>query len=180
MGRAVGSTVMVLLAFAAGLFTQILYQRWNPPVSDAPPGRVAPPESPNESAAAPAQAHRVTYLPMATPELEAEKAAEMPALAARDVEKIRALTGKPARVRGRVFRVGHSAKSNTYFLNFGPSREALTAVIFASAVELFEKSRLLPKNFENKEVEITGQIKDHPQYGLEIILENPKQVKIIN
>jgi hypothetical protein len=71
-------------------------------------------------------------------------------------------------VRGRVFRVGHSAKSNTYFLNFGPSREALTAVIFSPAVELFEKSRLLPKNFENKDVEITGQIKDHPQYGLEL------------
>ena len=112
--------------------------------------------------------------------MQAEQAVEVPTLTAREVDKIRALTGKLARVRGRVFRVGHSAKSNTYFLNFGPSREALTAVIFASALELFEKNQLAPKNFENKEVEITGQIKDHPQYGLEIILENPKQIKILS
>ena len=72
------------------------------------------------------------------------------------------------------------AKSNTYFLNFGPSREALTAVIFASAAELFEKSKLAPKNYENREVEITGTVKDHPQFGVEIILEDPKQIKIIN
>ena len=99
---------------------------------------------------------------------------------ARDVDKIRALAGKQARVRGRVFRVGHSAKSNTYFLNFGPSREALTAVIFPSTVEIFEKNKLAPKSFENKEVELTGQVNDHPQYGLEMILENPQQIKILN
>jgi hypothetical protein len=101
-------------------------------------------------------------------------------IVARDVEKIRTLTGRQARVRGRVFRVGHSAKSNTYFLNFGPTREALTAVIFASTVKLFKKNRVAPKNFENKEVELAGQIKDHPQYGLELILEDPKQIKILN
>jgi hypothetical protein len=43
-----------------------------------------------------------------------------------------------------------------------------------------EKSQVLPKNFENKDVEILGQIKDHPQYGLEMIIENPKQIKILN
>ena len=128
----------------------------------------------------PGQAHRVNYLPLAPSAAEAEPAAEIPALAARDVDQLRALTGKQARVRGRVFRVGHSAKSNTYFLNFGPSREALTAVIFSSTVEVMEKSQVLPKNFENKDVEILGQIKDHPQYGLEMIIENPKQIKILN
>ncbi len=180
MIRALGTGVAVLLAFAAGICTQVLYQRWNPPVNDMPAARVAFPEVPGESSAPSGQAYRVTYSPIATLAAAEEKAAEVPAFAARDVEKIRALTGKTARVHGRVFRVGHSAKSNTYFLNFGPSREALTAVIFSSAVELFEKSQLMPKNFENKEVEITGQIKDHLQYGLEIILENPKQIRIVN
>jgi hypothetical protein len=111
---------------------------------------------------------------------EAEQSPEPAEFLARDVEKIRSLTGKQARVRGRIFRVGHSAKSNTYFLNFGPSREALSAVIFSSAVDLFDKAKTAPKSFENKEVEITGQVKDHPQYGLEIIIENPKQIRIIN
>ncbi len=70
--------------------------------------------------------------------------------------------------------------SNTYFLNFGPSREALTAVIFASAAELFDKKQISPKSFEGKEIELQGEIKDHPQYGLEIILENPSQLKVID
>ena len=175
-----GNILAILLLFGAGFFTHVLYQRWNPPEGTPSPPNLSLPNLPGESAPAPGQAHRVTYMPLAPSAAEAEQAAELPSLVARDVEKIRSLTGKQARVRGRVFRVGHSAKSNTYFLNFGPSREALTAVIFSSGVELFEKSKLLPKSFENKEIEVTGQIKDHPQYGLEIIIENPKQLKILN
>src|SRR6185437_5246498 len=136
-------TSALLLSFLGGLFTHMLYQRWNP----------SPPE---------------------------QKTVELPVLAARDVEKIRALADRQARVRGRIFRVGHATKSNTYFLSFGPSREALTAVIFNSAAGLFEKSEQTPKNFENRKVEISGFIKNHPQYGLEIILEDPKQIKILN
>lgn len=169
----------VALAFAAGWFTQVLYQRWNPPAGDHAPTSSLP-GAPREAAVTAGEPHRVTFLPLAEPTAVAEPVTEPALLQARDVDKLRALTGKQARVRGRVFRVGHSAKSNTYFLNFGPSREALTAVIFSSSVELFEKSQLAPKNFENKDVEISGQIKDHPQYGLEIILENPKQIKILN
>ena len=165
----------VLLVFSAGFFTHVLYQRWNPPTA----GELLP-DGPSESLSRPGHVHQVMYMPLAQAMREAEKAPEVPSLAAREVDKIRALTGQQARVRGRVFRVGHSTKSNTYFLNFGPSREALTAVIFSSTVELFEKAKLVPKNFENKDVEITGQIKDHPQYGLEMIIENPKQIIILN
>ena len=31
-----------------------------------------------------------------------------------------------------------------------------------------------------REVEITGFIKDHPQYGLEVVIEDPKQIKLMN
>jgi hypothetical protein len=93
---------------------------------------------------------------------------------------LRAIAGSQARIRGRVFRVGHSSKSNTYFLNFGPSREALTGVIFASAVESFAKGKLLPKGYEGREVEILGVIKNHPQFGLEVILENPAQIRVLD
>jgi DNA/RNA endonuclease YhcR with UshA esterase domain len=117
----------------------------------------------------------VTYLPTQSP-----SKIDAPPLQARDVEKIRKLAGSQARIRGRVFRVGHSTKSNTYFLNFGPSRESLTAVIFASAVELFEKNKLQPKTFEGKEVELHGEIKDHPRYGLELIVENPAQIRMLD
>jgi len=175
MPRPAVNILALLLVFGAGFFTHVLYQRWNPRGAT-----VSHPDLPSESAAVPGQAHQVTYMPLAPFIAAADQTPEVPEFMARDVEKIRALAGKHARVRGRVFRVGHSAKSNTYFLNFGPSREALTAVIFSSGVELFEKSKLLPKNFENKEIEITGQIKDHPQYGLEVIIENPKQIKILN
>jgi hypothetical protein len=111
--------------------------------------------------------------------LPVQSESEQPLLQAREVDKIRALSGSYARVRGRVFRVGHSVKSNTYFLNFGPSREALTGVIFGSAAERFEKHKVEPKSLEGKEVEIAGEIKDHPQYGLELIIEDPTRVVVL-
>ena len=162
------------IAFMGGFFTHFLYQRWNSPGAQLGAAGVARPAS--QGIALEPQSHRVTFSPL-TP---APTAVELPVMQARDVDRIRGLTGNRARIRGRVFRVGHSAKSNTYFLNFGPSREALTAVIFASAMELFDKNKLSPKKFENRAVEISGSIKDHPQYGLEIVLEHPNQIKILD
>ncbi len=144
-------------AFVAGLFVHALYQRWSEP-------------SVGE------RSYPVAFVaPVAAPPV-----ADLPLLEAREVEKIKKLAGARAKIRGRVFRVGLSEKSKTYFINFGPSRDAFTAVIFASGVELFEKKKLPPKKFEGKELELTGEIKDHPQYGLEMILENPDQVRVID
>lgn len=169
--------IIVVLAFAAGLFSHVLYRRWNPSSPGSRDPGTGDAISEAHGPALEPQSYRVTYVPLTA---QAPLPADVPLLQARDVEKIRSLTGSPARVRGRIFRVGHSAKSNTYFLNFGPSRQALTAVIFASAVELFEKNKTTPKSFEGREVEVHGQIKDHPQYGLEIVLENPAQIKVLN
>lgn len=159
-------TIGLLIAFLAGFVSHLLYQRWNPATGKHSESRVD----------VDAPSFRVTFVPTSPAQMQAD----MPLVQAREVEKIRGLTGNQARIRGRVFRVGHSAKSNTYFLNFGPSREALTAVIFASSADLFEKSKLQPKAFEGKEVELHGEIKDHPQYGLELILENPTQIKLLD
>lgn len=165
-------SISLIAAFFAGFFTLFLYQRWNPPIAQLDESttlnavRLQPPPT------LPSFAVRFANLPPI-------EQAEPPVLQALDIEKIRALAGRPARIRGRIFRVGHSAKSNTYFLNFGPSRAALTAVIFASAVDLFEQDKLPPKGFDGREVEVRGEIKDHPQYGLEIVLDNPSQIKIL-
>jgi hypothetical protein len=177
MRVAPGIACGIFLSFLAGLLAHALYQRWNPTNLDSQESLVSNHDSFTADNSDP-PSFRVTFLPV-VPAAE-ETSPDLPALMARDVEKIRAVTGRQARIRGRVFRVGHSANSNTYFLNFGPSRQALTAVIFASAVEVFEKSKLSPKKFENREVEITGSIKDHPQYGLEVILEDPKQIIILD
>src|SRR5215510_5468705 len=168
-------TLGLLIAFLAGFASHFLYQRWNP----APPATVQIPT--NEKNSEPRldvepPSFRVSFLPTHAVEVQPD----IPMVQAREVEKIRRLAGNHARIRGRVFRVGHSAKSNTYFLNFGPSREALTAVIFSSSADLFEKNKVQPKTFEGKEVELQGEIKDHPQYGLELILENPEQIKMLD
>ena len=160
------------VAFTGGFSTHFLYQRWNPPGAQL--GVAGASRSESQSFVHEPKSHRVTFAPLTTP-----AAAALPLMQARDVDGLRAVAGGSARIRGRVFRVGHSAKSNTYFLNFGPSREALTGVIFASAVELFEKRKLAPKGYEGKEVEIEGVVKDHPQFGLEVIVENPAQIRII-
>lgn len=151
------TALLVAAAFAAGLLSHLLYQRWSAP---APEGRGYP----------------VVFspLPPAPPPVEALL------LEARDVEKIRALAGQRARIKGRVFRVGHSAKSDTYFLNFGPSQSSFTGVIFASALPSFEKQKIRPRNYEGKELELTGEIKDHPKYGVEMILEDPSQIKLLD
>lgn len=171
------TAIWIVGAFLAGLCSHLLYVRWNPSVAEISQTGFGPQTTPAEKAGGEPKSHRVMFAPLAVP---VDKAAELPVIEARDVEKIRLLDGRPARVRGRIFRVGHAGKSNTYFLNFGPSRAALTAVIFASAAELFDKLELSPKTFAGKEIEVQGVIRDHPQYGLEMIVENPSQIKILN
>lgn len=149
---------LVAGAFLAGLLSHLLYQRWTAPF---------PPQA----------GYPVNFSPLPPP---APREAEIPIVQAREVEKIRELAGNQARVRGRVYRAGHSAKSNTYFLNFGPSRSSFTAVIFASALASFEKKKIHPKSYEGREVELTGEIKDHPKYGLEMIVEDPSQIKVLD
>jgi len=153
-----GIVFLVAGGFVVGLLSHFLYQRWSAPGLEG-------------------QGYSVSFSPLPPP---APRPAEIPLLEAREVEKIRALSGNQARIKGRVYRVGHSAKSNTYFLNFGPSRTAFTAVIFASALESFEKQKIRPATFEGKEVELTGEIKDHPKYGVEMILEDPAQIKVLD
>jgi hypothetical protein len=162
------------ITFIGGIFTHFLYQRWNSPGAQIGAAGLSRPVT-QGNALAP-ESHPVKFSPLTA----APKTAEVPLMQARDVAGIRGLTGNRARIRGRVFRVGHSGKSNTYFLNFGPSRDALTGVIFASAVESFDKRKLAPKGYAGKEVEIEGVIRDHPQYGLEVILEDPAQIRILN
>ena len=65
---------------------------------------------------------------------------ELPEVDVMEVERLQELAGALARVRGRVYRVGHSSRSNTWFLDFGPSRSAFTAVIFSSAAGAFERA----------------------------------------
>lgn len=153
-----GLLLVIAAAFVAGLFSHALYQRWTGPAPDS-------------------QGYPVAYSPLPPP---AAATAGIPLLQARDVERIRALAGNQARIQGRVYRVGFSAKSNTYFLNFGPSRSAFTAVIFASAVPAFEKKKIQPRSYEGKEIEITGVVKDHPKYGLEMVLEDPAQIRALD
>jgi hypothetical protein len=167
-------SISLIAAFLAGFFTLVLYQRWTAQTSQAE--KPAPPDIAQHRLAAELPSFGVTFSPLPAAR---EQSRELPVLHAFEVDKIRGLAGKPARVRGRVFRVGFSSKSNTYFLNFGPSRSALTAVIFASAADLFERDKLPPKAFDGREVELRGEIKDHPQYGLEMILEDPSQIKIL-
>jgi DNA/RNA endonuclease YhcR with UshA esterase domain len=85
---------------------------------------------------------------------------------------------KTVTVEGKVLKVGNSAKSNTYFLNFSQQRGGFTVVVFAKTVSKFETAKVDLKSFEGKTVQVTGKIQNPPQYGLEIILNEPSEIKI--
>jgi hypothetical protein len=166
-------TVMVIAvagAFFVGLLSHVLYQRWSSPASVERP------------ASADGASHPVSFVPSepAPPEQPQVEPADLPVVRATDLRKIRELAGARARVRGRIYRVGRSSKSNTYFLNFGPARSSFTGVIFSSTVEQLERTKIYPASYEGREVELTGEIKDHPQYGLEMVLEDPSAIKVLN
>lgn len=99
-------------------------------------------------------------------------------LSATDLGKLRKHAGKEVTVRGRVYDVYHSKRSNTYFLHFGPARPCFTAVIFSSAVSNFFAEGKDPQNYQRKEIEVSGRLIDHPKYGLEIIVEHPAQITL--
>ena len=144
---------LVIGAFLSGFLVHLLYGRWSGVCAGLPA----------EASAGATDA----------------SANGLPVVDVMEVERLRELAGVMARVRGRVFRVGHSSRSNTWFLDFGPSRSAFTAVIFSSTVDAFLRENAHPKQFRGKEVELTGRIKDDPKYGLEMILESPAQIEVL-
>jgi phosphatidylserine/phosphatidylglycerophosphate/cardiolipin synthase-like enzyme len=102
-----------------------------------------------------------------------------PTLSATDLDGLRSHAGRDAFVRGRVHRVHHSERSDTYFIDFGPTRDSFTAVIFASAASTFRERGPDVLSIKGHVVQISGKIIDHQKYGLEMILEDPHQMEIL-
>lgn len=86
---------------------------------------------------------------------------------------------KTVTVEGKVLKVGQSTKSNTYFLNFTQQRGGFTVVIFTKTVSKFESAKVDIKSLEGKTIQVTGKVQNPPQYGLEIILNDPSEIKVI-
>jgi DNA/RNA endonuclease YhcR with UshA esterase domain len=86
---------------------------------------------------------------------------------------------KTVTVEGKVLKVGQSTKSNTYFLNFTQQKNGFTVVIFAKTVSKFEAAKVDIKSLEGKTVQVTGKIQNPPQYGIEIILNDPSEIKVV-
>jgi hypothetical protein len=154
----------VTAAFLAGFLSHLSYQWWTAPSLLDLDHHLE------------RQSYPVTFIP---PNPEAQEPESTPVVQASDLRRMREFAGRQARVRGRVYKVGHSAQSNTYFLDFGPSRSAFTGVIFSSAAEIFQRRKIHPIHYEGREVELIGEIRDHPQYGLEMILEDPSAIKVL-
>lgn len=93
-------------------------------------------------------------------------------------EKARNHINKFKTVRGTILNT-HDAYGKI-FLNFGPSRETgLSAVILSNKLPFFAKERINPaKHYKGKHVEIIGKIKY--RNGLQILIDNPSQIKIID
>lgn len=108
-----------------------------------------------------------------------EAAPEVLVLSATNLRQLRKNAGTEVTVKGKVVRVGHSEKSDTYFLDFSKERDGFTVVVFSSVAVKFEGLQLNVEELEGDSVEISGELVDDPEYGLEIILDEPSQIKII-
>lgn len=108
-----------------------------------------------------------------------EKSPEPVDIHASNLRLLKKNAGKNVKISGRVVRVGYSEKSNTYFLDFSEDRSGLTVVIFSSVVGKFERLGLSIEDYEGDSVEVAGELVDDSKYGLEIILEEPSQVKVL-
>jgi len=123
--------------------------------------------------------HPVRFVPLPPAPRKPDKnhIRTLPVVDVIDIDGVRRLAGRRARVRGKIYRVGHARKSDTYFLDFGPSRSSFTAVVFASAGPAFKREKIDLRQYEGQEVELVGRIEDDPRYGLEMILSEPGQIK---
>lgn len=108
-----------------------------------------------------------------------EEPGEIAAIPATDERKLKKHVGEEVSVQGNLIRVGYSERSNTYFLDFSEDKEGLTVVIFSSAVEKFERLGISILDYEGAQVEVLGELIDHPEYGLEIIVEEPSQIVVL-
>lgn len=100
-------------------------------------------------------------------------------LSATNLSKLRKHAGDEVVVYGRVVRVGHSDRSNTYFLDFAKDKKGFTVVIFSSVVAKYDILGISIPDYEGDSVEVTGELVDHPEYGLEIILDEPSQIRVL-
>ncbi len=105
---------------------------------------------------------------------------EIVELSATDTRALKKNVGEEVAVQGRVIRVGRSERSNTYFLDFSESKNGLTCVIFSSAAVKFERLGIDITSYEGAQVEVLGELIDHPEYGLEIIIEEPSQIRVLS
>ena len=105
---------------------------------------------------------------------------EIVELSATDTRALKKSAGEKVAVIGKVLRVGCSERSNTYFLNFSEGKNGLTCVIFSSAVEKFKRLDIDITSYEGAQVEVFGELIDHPEYGLEIIIEEPSQIRVLS
>jgi phosphatidylserine/phosphatidylglycerophosphate/cardiolipin synthase-like enzyme len=109
-----------------------------------------------------------------------EEPEETPELVATDLRALKKHVGDEVSVQGRVIRVGYSERSKTYFLNFSEDRAGFTVVIFSSAVKKFERLGIDISSYEGERIDVMGELIDHPEYGLEIIVEEPSQVRVLD
>lgn len=117
--------------------------------------------------------HGVSYSEVKTP------SRDFPLVSAQDLECLKKNARKVVKVYGEVLRVYYSERSNTHFLHFGHDRSSFSVVIFSTAGEKFLEQGLDPKYYAGKKVELFGRVVDHPKYGLEMIVEDPSQIKLI-
>ena len=104
----------------------------------------------------------------------------IPAVDVKDAERLRELNGRWWRVRGRVRDVRRSRTGAAMFIWFYGCKLAagFKVVIFSDAQSKFARKGCRLVELSGKEVEVAGTVRDHPVYGLQIIIGDPAQIMV--
>lgn len=81
---------------------------------------------------------------------------------------------------GIVKSVGYSKRSGTYYLNFGARGKSFTIVMFKRVASEYKSNRGSIFSIKGKRVRCRGKVKYFKKYGYEIILNNYKDLEILN
>ncbi len=101
------------------------------------------------------------------------------------LDQIQEYIGRAAVVQDYVYNV-HRSQKGTFFIKFEPLEQAprpfdgFKVVIFNDLAQNWERAGLSPLMYQQRTIRVRGVIQQHPEWGLEILVNSPRVIQIVD